>query len=66
MDFKELLAYQKAFSLAMEIYKLSKSFPNEEKYSLTVQIWQRHIEKEDMSIISLASLPIVMVKILKL
>jgi len=38
MDFKELLAYQKAFSLAMEIYKLSKSFPNEEKYSLTDQI----------------------------
>jgi four helix bundle protein len=38
MDFKELLAYQKAFSLAMEIYKLSNSFPNEEKYSLTDQI----------------------------
>ena len=38
MDFRELLAYQKAFHLAMEIFKLSKSFPMEEKYSLTDQI----------------------------
>ncbi|WP_333876622.1 four helix bundle protein [Flavobacterium sp.] len=38
MDFRELLAYQKAFSLAMEIYTISKSFPSEEKYSLTDQI----------------------------
>ena len=27
MDFRELLAYQKAFHLAMEIFKISKSFP---------------------------------------
>ena len=38
MDYKELLAYQKAFKLAMEIYKLSATFPKEEKYSLTDQI----------------------------
>ena len=38
MDFKELLAFQKAFTLAMEIYEVSKSFPKEEKYSLTDQI----------------------------
>jgi four helix bundle protein len=38
MDFKELLAYKKAFSLAMEIYTISKSFPKEEIYSLTDQI----------------------------
>ncbi|MBC6365977.1 diversity-generating retroelement protein bAvd family protein [Algoriphagus sp. AK58] len=38
MDFKELLAYQKAFKLAMEIFQLSKSFPKEERYSLTDQI----------------------------
>ncbi len=38
MDFKDLLAYKKAFSLAMEIYAITKSFPNEEKYSLTDQI----------------------------
>ena len=40
MDFRELLAYQKAFHLAMEIFKISKSFPVEEKYSLTDQIRQ--------------------------
>ncbi|MFV8271036.1 four helix bundle protein [Flavobacterium sp. GT2N3] len=38
MDFKELLAFQKSFQLAMDIFKLSKSFPKEEKYSLTDQI----------------------------
>ena len=38
MDFRELLAYQKAFDLSMEIFILSKSFPSEEKYSLTDQI----------------------------
>lgn len=38
MRFQDLLAYKKAFELAMEIYKLSNSFPKEEKYSLTDQI----------------------------
>lgn len=38
MDFKELLAYQKAFKLAMETFQLSKSFPKEEQYALTDQI----------------------------
>ena len=38
MDFKELLAYQKAFHLAMEIFEISKNFPKEETYSLTDQI----------------------------
>ncbi|HQW68240.1 MAG TPA: four helix bundle protein [Flavobacterium sp.] len=38
MDYKELLAYQKAFIVAMEIFELSKKFPAEEKYSLTDQI----------------------------
>ncbi len=36
--FKTLLAYTKAFELAMEIFQLSKCFPPEEKYSLTDQI----------------------------
>jgi len=36
--FRELLAYQKGFDLAMEIFEVSKMFPNEEKYSLTDQI----------------------------
>ena len=38
MGFKSLLAYQKAFALAMEIFQLSKSFPGEEKFALTTQI----------------------------
>ena len=38
MNFKKLLAYQKAFELSMEIFKLLKSFPKEETYSLTDQI----------------------------
>ena len=37
MDFKELLAYQKAFKLSMEIFQLSKSFPKEETYNLISQ-----------------------------
>ncbi|MEL6810676.1 MAG: four helix bundle protein [Bacteroidota bacterium] len=38
MGFKGLLAYQKGFDLAMEIYRVSKSFPKTEAYSLTDQI----------------------------
>jgi four helix bundle protein len=37
-NFKELIVYQKAHKLAMEIFTLSKKFPKEEKYSLTDQI----------------------------
>ena len=38
MDFKDLIAYKKAFKLAMKIYQVSKLFPKEERYSLTDQI----------------------------
>ena len=38
MDFKQLLAYKKAFDLSMIIFIMSKSFPKEETYSLTDQI----------------------------
>lgn len=38
MRFQELLAYKKSFALAMKIFEVSKSFPNEEKYSLTDQV----------------------------
>ena len=38
MDHTDLLAYKKAFDLAMKIFQISKSFPAEEKYSLTDQI----------------------------
>jgi four helix bundle protein len=35
---RDLKVYQLAYKLAMEIFKLSKSFPKEERYSLTDQI----------------------------
>lgn len=38
MGFKQLLAYQRAFELAMEIFKLSKGFPSSEQFALTSQI----------------------------
>ena len=34
----ELKVYQEAYKLAMEIYTVSKTWPKEEKYSLTDQI----------------------------
>jgi four helix bundle protein len=36
--FRELTAYQLAKKIALKIYDLSKSFPAEERYSLTDQI----------------------------
>ena len=35
---ENLIVYKKSFSLAMNIYEVSKCFPREEKYSLTDQI----------------------------
>ncbi len=35
---EDLVVYQMAFSAAMKIFKLSKTFPVEERYSLTDQI----------------------------
>ena len=35
---KDLIVYQKAYSLAMMIYRVSVRFPNEEKYALVSQI----------------------------
>ena len=37
-SFKDLIVYQKAYTLAMEIFELTKTFPKEEKYSLTDQV----------------------------
>jgi four helix bundle protein len=36
--FKDLLVYQKSFKLALDIYSITKSFPSEERFSLTDQI----------------------------
>lgn len=37
-NYKDLLLYKKSFSLAMEIYTITKRFPREEMFSLTDQI----------------------------
>ena len=37
-SFRDLKVYQLAYKLAMEIFHLSKSFPKEEKHSLTDQL----------------------------
>jgi four helix bundle protein len=36
--FRDLTVYKKAFEVAMIIFEISKTFPNDEKYSLTSQI----------------------------
>lgn len=36
--YRDLLAFQKAYDLAMKIFVISKTFPKEEIYSLTNQI----------------------------
>lgn len=38
MSFRELKAWQKAFDLALEVYKATKNFPKSEAYGLTSQI----------------------------
>jgi len=35
---KDLKVYKKAYTLSMEIFELSKTFPKEERYALTSQI----------------------------
>ena len=35
---KELVAYQKAYSLAMRVFELTRTFPSEERFVLTSQI----------------------------
>jgi len=37
-SFKRLKVFQKSYKLAMEIFELTKTFPKEERYSLTDQI----------------------------
>lgn len=36
--YRDLKVYQLAYQLALEIHEITKSFPKEEKYSLTDQI----------------------------
>lgn len=37
-DYRTLLGYQKAFSVAMRIYQVSKTFPSEERFGIIAQI----------------------------
>jgi four helix bundle protein len=37
-SYKDLIVYQKAYKLAMDIFERTKQFPSEEKYGLTDQI----------------------------
>ncbi len=36
--FRDLIVFQKAFAFAMDIFEITKTFPNEEKFELTDQI----------------------------
>ena len=38
LSHRDLKVYKLSFELAMKIFELSKSFPKEEKYSLTDQV----------------------------
>ena len=38
MALENLIVFNKAYGLAMEVFELSKSFPKEERYSLTDQL----------------------------
>jgi four helix bundle protein len=38
MGFRDLIVYQKSYKLAMEIFEITKGFPQEEKYVLVDQI----------------------------
>jgi four helix bundle protein len=38
MGFRDLIVFKKAFDLAMEIFKVTKSFPPEERYELSDQL----------------------------
>ena len=37
-NYKELKVWQKAYQLCLEIYKITKDFPKEERYGITSQI----------------------------
>jgi four helix bundle protein len=36
--FKDLVVWQKAFRLTVEVYRLTRSFPSEERYGLSVEL----------------------------
>ena len=76
LNFKQTKVYQKAFEQAMNVFELSKGFPTDEKYSLTDQVRRASrsvcanlaeaYRKKVYPAHFLLSLPIVMLKILRL
>ena len=38
--YRELVAWQKAYALALTVYKLTASFPNEERFGSTRLLWR--------------------------
>jgi len=47
-DFRQLVIWQKAHQLTLEIYQFTKLFPREETYGLTAQI-RRTIDSNELS-----------------
>ena len=39
-SFRDLIVYKKAFTLAMDVFALSKRFPKDERYTLTDQVYR--------------------------
>lgn len=37
-SFRDIVAWQKAYAIGLEIYKVTKQFPNEERFSLSMQL----------------------------
>ena len=37
-DFRDLVVWQRAMDLVVEVYRVTKSFPSEERYGLTAQL----------------------------
>ncbi|MCC5941593.1 MAG: four helix bundle protein [Balneolaceae bacterium] len=37
-SFRDLTVYKKAYSLAMDVFEITKSYPKEERYALTDQL----------------------------
>lgn len=42
-DFEDLEAWKKGHQLALEIYKITKEFPKEEKFGVIDQLRQRQV-----------------------
>ena len=74
-SFRDLIVYTKAFSLLMDIFFLTKTFPKEETYSLVdqirrssswyLQVLPRHIRNENIRITLLVNSVMLIWKMVK-